>query len=63
MQEFTVDTAGWNAFWDRWKNTIDKIPGLKEAMLEKLGWIKSDKLMRFGPYGVQRGFIKPKTED
>ena len=29
MQEFTVDTAGWNAFWDRWKNTIDKIPGLK----------------------------------
>ncbi len=33
------------------------------AMLEKLGWIKSDKLMRFGPYGVQRGFIKPKTED
>lgn len=37
MQEFTVDTAGWNAFWDRWKNTIDKIPGLKEAMLEKLG--------------------------
>lgn len=37
MQEFTVDTAGWNAFWDRWKNTINKIPGLKEAMLEKLG--------------------------
>lgn len=32
------------------------------ACLEKLGWVRSDSPMRFGPYGVQRGFIK-KTED
>ncbi len=37
MQEFTVDTRGWTAFWDRWQETIDQFPGLKEAMLEKLG--------------------------
>lgn len=32
------------------------------SILEKLGWVKNDKLMRFGPYGPQRGFIKPKKE-
>lgn len=37
MQEFTVDTGAWKAFWDRWQDTIDQIPGLKEAMLEKIG--------------------------
>ena len=33
------------------------------AMLEKPGWIKSKYPDKFGPYGSQRGFIKPKTED
>lgn len=28
------------------------------AMLEKLGWVKSDRLTRFGPYGPQRGFTR-----
>ena len=31
--------------------------------LEKLGWVKSEKAMRFGPYGVQRGFIKNQEEE
>ena len=37
MQEFTVDTGAWKAFWERWQDTVDQIPGLKEAMLEKIG--------------------------
>lgn len=37
MQEFLVDTGDWKAFWNRWRDTIDRLPGLKEAMLEKLG--------------------------
>lgn len=37
MQEFTVDTGDWKAFWNRWQDTIEQFPGLKEAMLEKLG--------------------------
>lgn len=37
MQEFTVDTGDWKAFWDRWQDTIKQLPGLKEAMLEKIG--------------------------
>lgn len=37
MQEFTVDTGDWKAFWNRWQDTVEQLPGLKEAMLEKLG--------------------------
>lgn len=37
MQEFTIDTGAWKAFWERWRDTVDKIPGLKEVMLEKIG--------------------------
>ena len=37
MQEFTVDAGDWKAFWERWRDTIDRLPGLKEAMLEKIG--------------------------
>lgn len=37
MQEFMIDTGDWKAFWNRWRDTIDRLPGLKEAMLEKLG--------------------------
>ena len=37
MQEFTIDTGGWKAFWDRWQETINQLPGLKEVMLERLG--------------------------
>lgn len=37
MQEFMIDTGDWKAFWDRWRDTINRLPGLKEAMLEELG--------------------------
>lgn len=37
MQEFTVDTGDWKAFWNRWQDMIEQLPGLKKAMLEKLG--------------------------
>jgi hypothetical protein len=37
MQEFEINTSQWTAFWKRWQETIDQLPGLKEAMLEKLG--------------------------
>lgn len=33
------------------------------AMLEKLGWIKCEYPYKCGPYGSQRGYIKPKTEN
>lgn len=37
MQEFGINTNQWKAFWDRWQDTIEQFPGLKEAMLQKLG--------------------------
>lgn len=37
MQEFMVDTGDWKAFWNRWQNAIEQIPGMKEYMLEKIG--------------------------
>lgn len=37
MQEFSIDTGEWTAFWNRWQETIDRVPGMKEAMLEKIG--------------------------
>jgi len=37
MQEFQIDTGDWKAFWERWKDTIDQLPGLKETLLEKIG--------------------------
>ena len=37
MQEFMVDTGQWNAFWSRWQDTIDQIPGLREELLAHVG--------------------------
>lgn len=37
MQEYFIDTGEWTAFWKRWQNAVEQIPGLKEAMLEKIG--------------------------
>ena len=37
MQERFIDTSDWTAFWDRWKDTIAKIPGKKEEMLNRIG--------------------------
>lgn len=37
MQEYWIDTGEWKAFWDRWRDTVDQLPGLKKAMLEKIG--------------------------
>lgn len=37
MQEFMVDTGDWKTFWERWRNTVDQIPGLKEELLERVG--------------------------
>ena len=37
MQEFSVDTSGWQEFWARWDESIKQIPGLKERILEKVG--------------------------
>lgn len=37
MQEIMVDTGDWKAFWDRWRDTADALPGLKGAMLERIG--------------------------
>jgi len=37
MQECFIDTGEWKAFWERWRDTIERFPGLKEAMLEKIG--------------------------
>lgn len=37
MQEFQIDTGEWKAFWERWQDAFEQIPGLKEAMLEKIG--------------------------
>lgn len=37
MQEFMVDTGQWNAFWSRWQDAIDQIPGLREELLAHVG--------------------------
>ncbi len=37
MQEYFIDTGEWKAFWERWQDTIDKIPGLREELLERVG--------------------------
>lgn len=37
MQEYFIDTGEWSAFWARWRDTIEQLPGLKEATLEKIG--------------------------
>jgi len=37
MQEFQIDTGEWKEFWNRWRNTVDQIPSLKEQMLEAVG--------------------------
>jgi len=36
MQEFLIDTKEWKAFWKRWGDVIDRIPGMKESMLERI---------------------------
>lgn len=37
MQNFTIDTGDWNAFWERWGETIEQFPKLREQLLEKVG--------------------------
>ncbi len=37
MQELTMDTGGWSAFWEKWRDTVNAIPGMKEALLERTG--------------------------
>lgn len=37
MQEFMIDTGEWKAFWARWRDTIDGVPGLKEEVLDRVG--------------------------
>jgi len=37
MQEFMVDTGEWKAFWERWQDTVDQIPGMKEYLLDRIG--------------------------
>lgn len=37
MQEFQIDTNQWKAFWERWRDTIDQLPGMKEELLERIG--------------------------
>ena len=36
-QSLSVDTSGWDEFWNQWKGVIEKIPGMKQAMLEAVG--------------------------
>ncbi|WP_455581198.1 hypothetical protein [Dysosmobacter sp.] len=37
MQDVNLDTSDWKSFWLRWDASLKKIPGLKEAMLERMG--------------------------
>jgi len=37
MQEFTIDTGAWASFWNKWQDTINAIPGMKEEILERAG--------------------------
>lgn len=37
MQEYFIDTGEWTAFWNRWRDTIDQLPGMKEQLLKQVG--------------------------
>ncbi len=37
MQKCSMNTEGWDSFWKRWGDTISRMPGRKEEMLEKIG--------------------------
>jgi hypothetical protein len=37
MQETELNSEHWEAFLRRWENTIEQIPGMKEAMLQQVG--------------------------
>lgn len=37
MQEFTLDRAGWDAFWARWSEAMAQVPGMRAAVLEEAG--------------------------
>lgn len=46
MQEFTVDTNGWDAFWEKWRDTVNAIPDMKEVLLERVGREVRDEVRR-----------------
>jgi len=46
MQEFTVDTNGWNAFWEKWRDTVNAIPDMKEVLLKRVGREVRDEVRR-----------------
>ena len=37
MQEFQIDTSDFQEFWKRWGKSIEQIPDMKKAILEKIG--------------------------
>lgn len=37
MQGSMIDTGEWEAFWKRWGDTIDQLPGMKEQLLKQVG--------------------------
>lgn len=61
MQGIFVDTGGWDSFWNRWRDTIEHIPGMKEALLEKAGrriqWEVREQVTRSGLHDP-RGRVK-----
>ena len=46
MQEYSMDTSDWTTFWDHWKDTIGKIPGKKEEMLNRIGEAVQEEIRR-----------------
>lgn len=61
MQEFMVDTGDWKTFWERWRDTVAQIPGLKEQMLETIGErIRAEVTNDVEPSGIKdrRGRVK-----
>lgn len=46
MQEFIVDTGAWRSFWEKWRDTVNAIPGMKEVMLERAGREVRDEVRR-----------------
>lgn len=45
-QSLSVDTSGWDEFWNQWKGMIEKIPGMKQAMLEAVGMQLTENVRR-----------------
>lgn len=46
MQENRIDLSEWTEFWRQWDQTIKKLPGMKEDMLEKAGDEISEEVRR-----------------